>query len=81
MQRLCCVCVINTNPYLIVMLNDFCFPFSTIGTDVIEKTTNVIREAASILSERNVPVDPQLLKSAVEYQIDHALSKSPIINF
>ena len=53
--------------------------YSTIEADVIEETTKVIREAASILLQRGIPVDPQLLHSAVEHQIKHALSKFIII--
>lgn len=49
---------------------------STIEADVIEKTTKVIREAASVLSDKGIQVDSQLLHSAVEHQIQHALGES-----
>lgn len=55
------------------ILISFSFSFSTIEADVIEKTNKAVREAALVLSNRGYPVDSQLLHSAVEHQIQHAL--------
>lgn len=74
--------------YLLINLNRYTFQFiptpslfSNIEADVIEKATKEIRRAASILSKRKVAVDPQLLHSAVEHQILHALSKYRILPY
>ncbi|XP_065201622.1 protein qui-1 isoform X2 [Planococcus citri] len=48
-----------------------------IEADIIEKTTKAIREAAAVLSNRGYPVNSQLLHSAVEHQIQHALDLDP----
>ncbi|KAK7595341.1 hypothetical protein V9T40_013166 [Parthenolecanium corni] len=48
-----------------------------IEADVIEKATREIRKAACVLSKRRIPVDPQLLHSAVEHQVRHALDLDP----
>ena len=66
----------NYGAIFAIIYSFFVFPCSTIEADVIEKTTKVIRKVASILSDRGIPVDPQLLHSAVEHQVKHALSKS-----